>query len=53
MWGVNGIAAVLASVLGMGVATSYGYTMLFLLAVGSYFLTLVAAGQRGMDQLSG
>lgn len=46
MWGVNGIASVFASVLGMGIAVSYGYTTVFVLAILSYALTLFAVGLR-------
>ena len=42
MWGINGICAVLASVLGMCVAISFGYTVVILLGMLAYAVTLVA-----------
>jgi spermidine synthase len=43
MWGLNGFAGVIASVLGMMLATTFGYTSLLLVAAASYALTFVAA----------
>ncbi len=42
MWGVNGFAAVVASVVGMLVATSFGYTTVLVLGALSYGLTMAA-----------
>jgi spermidine synthase len=42
MWGANGFAAVVASVIGMMVATAYGFTAVLLLAGLAYVLPLAA-----------
>jgi len=42
MWGANGLAAVVASVLGMMVATAFGFTAALLLAALAYVLTLAS-----------
>jgi len=42
MWGINGFAAVLASVIGMMIATAYGFTHVLVLAVLAYGVTLAA-----------
>jgi hypothetical protein len=42
MWGANGLAAVVASVIGMMVAMAHGFTAVLLLAVLAYGLTLAA-----------
>jgi hypothetical protein len=42
-WGVNGIASVLASVLGIAVAINFGYVVASLVAAGFYALALVHA----------
>ena len=42
MWGVNGFCAVVASVVGMLVATAFGYTAVLVLAVAAYALTFAS-----------
>jgi hypothetical protein len=51
MWGVNGFAAVIASVVGMMIATAWGYTAVIVLAVLAYGLTLAAT--RALDTGAG
>jgi Spermine/spermidine synthase domain len=46
MWGVNGFAAVVASVVGMMVAMAWGYTAVLLLAIASYAVTLASTFAR-------
>lgn len=52
MWGVNGIAGVLASVIGMMIAMSYGYTTLLLAAIPAYGLTLLSTWIGGWGSLA-
>ncbi|HEY2365794.1 MAG TPA: hypothetical protein VGH87_05375, partial [Polyangiaceae bacterium] len=51
MWGVNGFAAVIASVIGMMIAMAWGYTAVLVAAMGCYALTL--ASSRSFDSMAG
>jgi spermidine synthase len=44
MWGVNGFAAVIASVIGMMIAMAWGYTAVLVAAIGCYALTYSVSG---------
>lgn len=50
MWGVNGIFSVFGSVIGMWIATVFGYTAVFLVGSLSYGLVLCSAGWRKAER---
>jgi hypothetical protein len=47
MWGINGLTSVYASVLGMWLATMFGFSSLFVLAALAYAMPLAVVLTRG------